>query len=238
MITWNFLKLLSVYLPCQCILCDEKSTGSVSLCHVCKRDCLAMQFKGIENLSLLPAIKKTMVHSSLDAIYCCYKYQWPFNQWISAYKYKQDLVAEKILLSLFAEVSNEFDLHVDAFILVPCHARRHFERGFNQLTSFARIIKKNLALPDLSFIVERQANTPHQAGLSAKQRRLNIKGAFSISKKRQSDLLKGKHILIFDDVVTTGSTLNHLATCLKKAGATKVSALAFAWAPLELTGSL
>ncbi len=238
MITWNFLKPLSVYLPCQCILCDEKSTGGVSLCQVCKHDCLTTQFKSIENLSLLPAINKTLVHSALDAIYCCYKYQWPFNQWISSYKYKQDLVAEKILLSLFAEASKDFKLDFDAFILVPCHARRYLERGFNQLSSFTDIIKQNLFLPDVSFIVERKDNTPHQAGLSAKQRRLNLKDAFSISKTQQSDLLKAKHILIFDDVITTGSTLNHLATCLKEAGAAKVSALAFAWAPLELKDSL
>ena len=106
---------------------------------------------------------------------------------------------------------------------IPLHKTRYRQRGFNQSIEIARTVACELKLPvDLSSC-QRYRNTPHQTSLPAKQRRKNLKNAFSLMKPIQV-----KHIAIIDDVMTTGSTVDELAALLKKAGASRVDVWACA----------
>jgi ComF family protein len=97
------------------------------------------------------------------------------------------------------------------------HKARYRERGFNQSIEIARTVGKELHIPVDVHSCIRHRDTPHQTQLTAKQRRSNMKNAFSIIKP-----ITARHIAIVDDVMTTGSTVHELATVLKKAGAVQV----------------
>ena len=101
----------------------------------------------------------------------------------------------------------------ECVIPIPLHTQRLRERGFNQSLEIAQLITKTLNIPLDYSLCKRNKATPFQSGLTAKQRKLNLKNAFSITKPHQY-----KHVAIFDDVVTTGTTVNELAKQLKKSG--------------------
>ena len=105
----------------------------------------------------------------------------------------------------------------DCIVPVPLHKARYRQRSFNQVIEIARVVIKELQLPvDLDCCI-RHRDTPHQTELTGKQRRENIKNAFTVMQPMQA-----RHIAIIDDVMTTGSTVNELARVLKKAGAARV----------------
>ena len=102
-------------------------------------------------------------------------------------------------------------------IPVPLHPKRIRQRGYNQATLLAKPLSKALALPLDKFQVKRTRYTPAQSQLHKKARLKNMKNAFSCKKD-----LPYQHVAIVDDVMTTGSTLNTLAHCLKQNGVSRV----------------
>lgn len=117
----------------------------------------------------------------------------------------------------------------DCLLPVPLHKSRLRQRGFNQSIEIARVISSRLQLPIDYDTVIRQRVTVSQTGLDAQQRRKNIRNAFRVVSDSGY-----KHVLIVDDVVTTGSTVNELAKALKKRGVQRVGVLSIARAPLNV----
>lgn len=101
----------------------------------------------------------------------------------------------------------------ECIIPIPLHPKRLHQRGFNQSLEVVKIIAKQLNIPVNTSLCTRNTNTAFQSGLTAKQRRLNLHNAFKIVKSHQF-----KHVAIFDDVVTTGTTANELSRKLKLSG--------------------
>ncbi|MGV7221542.1 MAG: ComF family protein [Nitrospinales bacterium] len=95
---------------------------------------------------------------------------------------------------------------------VPLSKERLKDRGFDQAFLIAREVARTLNIPQISNSITRIRDTPYQAGLDRNKRLENIKGAFEVS---QPDFLKGKKILLVDDVLTTGSTCNEVTKVLK-----------------------
>jgi ComF family protein len=110
-------------------------------------------------------------------------------------------------------------LAVDAVVPVPLHWRRRLWRGYNQSEAVARALADQLRLPCRPGWLRRVRNTPRQVGQSASARRENPRGAFQAPPLPE---LKGKVILLVDDVITTGSTVNDAARALRAAGATRI----------------
>ena len=104
-------------------------------------------------------------------------------------------------------------------IPVPLHWRRRWSRGFNQSQLLADGIAQRLNLTCESRWLRRIRHTPHQMNLGATERRANLRGAFGTSSAAN---LKGKTVLLVDDVLTTGSTASEAARALRLAGASKV----------------
>lgn len=115
----------------------------------------------------------------------------------------------------------------DLIVPVPLHWTRLFWRSYNQSALLGNALSKSLGIPTLPDALVRQRRTPSQGGLSRKGRNENVKGAFAANKKHIS-LLKGKAILLVDDVWTTGATVIECAKVLKKAGATSIYILTIA----------
>jgi len=112
----------------------------------------------------------------------------------------------------------------DVVVPMPMHWWRRWRRGFNQSELLAREVGERAGLP-VAAAVRRLRHTPPQAGLSGKERRKNVEGAFAI---RRPDRVRGKRVLLVDDVLTTGSTASACARALKEAGARYVAVLALA----------
>jgi len=110
---------------------------------------------------------------------------------------------------------------LDAIVPVPLHWRRFRYRGFNQAIALARPIRREFGLPIITHVLRRTRHTVPQVNLGLKERLTNIKGAFGV---RQAGRIEGKHLLLVDDVYTTGATINECARVLKRAGAASVTA--------------
>jgi len=121
---------------------------------------------------------------------------------------------------LYDEPDTAFDLVVP----VPLHPARLRQRRFNQALLPARMLAKAGGLVCAPEVLVRRRETPTQVGLTASQRRLNVRGAFSVP-EQQCRLLQGKRVLLIDDLMTTGATLASCARTLRRGGAAAVHGL-------------
>ncbi len=107
---------------------------------------------------------------------------------------------------------------IDEIIPVPLHPSRKRERGFNQAELFAKELGKRVGIPVNTKAVCRIRKTKYQKQLDDIERRMNLKGAFSVHKKWNPK----ETVLVVDDIYTTGNTIHRVAEALKKAGVQKV----------------
>lgn len=112
----------------------------------------------------------------------------------------------------------------DMLIPVPLHRNRLRQRKFNQAALLARAISRLGDIPYQTDALMRRKNTPSQAGQTFLGRRRNVSGAFAL-RPQHKNFIKNKHVVLIDDVYTTGSTLSACAKTLKRAGAAQVDAL-------------
>lgn len=112
----------------------------------------------------------------------------------------------------------------DVVVPVPLHWRRYMRRRFNQSALLANALAKSGAMKSCPAALIRKRNTPSQGGLSAKGRRRNVQGVFAV-RSRDADKISGKSVLLIDDVMTTGATVEACARVLLKAGAKEVCVL-------------
>jgi ComF family protein len=198
-------------MPLRCVFCGTRTCIEERyICAGCDDD--------------LPRIESTPppVSSPLECELAPLAYEFPVDAAIKALKFQRRLFYAPAFASLLCEQSAELPRDIDAVLPVPLHWRRRWMRGFNQALEIGKPLARHLGLPVLHGVVRHRA-TPFQSGLSAHARARNLRAAFSVRGP-----LSCRHVLIVDDVITTGMTLRELARVVKKAGAGKVSALAIA----------
>ncbi len=110
-------------------------------------------------------------------------------------------------------------------IPVPLYKKKLRQRGFNQSALFVKSISTILEIEAGYYFLRRTRYTETQTGLNLKERRKNVKGAFEVP---EGNDLRGKSVILVDDVATTGNTMNECARILKKAGCKKVFGLVLA----------
>lgn len=113
----------------------------------------------------------------------------------------------------------------DMIISVPIHRKRMKIRGYNQSYLISRELSKKMKIPERSELLVRIKHADNQSHIAGNMRFSNIRGVFKVT---DPDAVKGKRILLIDDVLTTGSTVNECARVLKEAGAEHVIAAAVA----------
>jgi ComF family protein len=142
------------------------------------------------------------------------------------YRYKKELsksLAELLLRAFQEKYSAE---PVDAVVPVPLHWWRKRWREFNQARLVAEYIAGEKQVSVLEqLVVRRRSTRPQSSCRSISQKQQNIAGAFSVPRPGQ---IRDKSLLLVDDIITTGSTVNECARVLKEAGAAKVHVLALA----------
>ena len=232
---YNWLKSkLSCFFPKHCLLCLSVTQSEHSLCSACEKDlpkndshCLICS----SPLAITTKISKRLVCGNCqkkppfyNTSLIPYLYASPIKQLITQFKFHRTLSYAPLLAQSFLNASLRANRRLpDCIIPAPLHKERLHERGFNQALELARIISKQLSIPLNYSLCVRKKATPFQSGLSAKQRKRNLKNAFSVIKTPEY-----RHVAIFDDVVTTGSTVNELAKQLKNAGVEIVEVWAIA----------
>lgn len=155
------------------------------------------------------------------------KYDDSSSSLISKFKYSDQTHLAKYFAKLMTNSAAEILPDIDFIAPVPLHKLRIIKRKYNQSALLAKNIS---ALSDKKLILDlliRTKNNKPQAVLSQAQRMKNVQGIFKVKEKHLSKI-KGKNILLIDDVITTGSTINACAKVLKKAGANRVYVLSLA----------
>jgi ComF family protein len=134
------------------------------------------------------------------------------SAFIAQFKYAEKLEFGKLLAHLMTRLQPTTP--VDCVIPIPLHPKRQQERGFNQTLELAIPLAKKLEIPLNRWDCTRTLSTAKQTSLNAKMRTQNVTDStFAIAPH-----FKAKHVLVIEDIVTTGSTINAFATVLKRAG--------------------
>jgi competence protein F len=147
------------------------------------------------------------------------RYNEPLSTLIHRFKFQKQFWLDRTLARLlYLAVRNARRTHglmiPDVIIPVPLHHFRQWQRGYNQADLLARQLAKWLRIPYASDVLRRTKRTPTQRGLSAKDRRQNLKNAFQLTPTGKQRCYRC--VALVDDVITTGSTLNEIAKQLRK----------------------
>jgi len=203
--------ILDFLAPRSCAFCGEPSEGNEqSICTGCFAD-LPWNETPVSPTPGIFEVSIAMLH-----------YSFPVDVAIKSLKFRRKLFFAPALAETLTLAQPLLPPDIDAVLPVPLHWRRKAMRGFNQATELARPVAKSLGVP-LVRNVRRKRATQFQSGLDAAERARNLRSAFVITRPGSS-----RHVLIIDDVVTTGATARALAKRLLSSGVTKVSVLAVA----------
>lgn len=162
---------------------------------------------------------------AFDASRAALAYDFPVDRLVQALKYRHRLGLASYFSELLLQAGRPEGL--DCVVPLPMHPRALRERGFNQAVELARPLARAWGLPLWLDAVQRTRDGPPQASLNGLARRRSVRGAFAADPRR----FAGKSVLVVDDVMTTGATLQALARELKRAGAIRVENIVVARRP-------
>ena len=153
-------------------------------------------------------------------------YEWPWAGLIARLKFQQDIGLAGALAGLLRRVPGAADAlaQADWLLPMPLAPRRLAERGFNPALLLARRLHPKRCLVDG---LRRVRDTPPQRGLTRAERLRNVRGAFAVHGPRAA-ALPGRHVVLIDDVMTTGASLHEAARTLRAAGVAHITALTVA----------
>lgn len=235
-----FTALLDVFLPPVCHICHDfiPDAGTLHICTACRErlplvsspicPCCGIPFTGAGDDHLCGACLTHQPH--FDSARAGFLYEGAIRDLIHNFKYdyRTHLRYPLALLTLNGVSGIVADHEPHLIIPVPLHRSRLRQRGFNQAVLLGRVLSRHLKIAMLPDAIARTRRTEPQVDLSRAERRLNVKGAFTVCRP---GLIAGKRILLLDDVMTTGSTIDECAKELKNAGAELVIGAAVARTP-------
>lgn len=158
-------------------------------------------------------------------------YEKPISTMIRKFKYDGKHYLAKPFAKIMAYEYVQSKFEVDLVLPIPMFYKREKERGYNHAKLLAKEFCKITSLPLDTKNFVRIMNTNQQAKLSKEEREKNINNAFRVI---DSNMVKGKKILLLDDIITTGATIDECARVLYECGASEVNALAIAHTPSRL----
>ena len=230
-ITQQSKRLIERLLPAQCLVCALPSNDKL-ICIHCEKNiltkrsyCLHCALPLNENADYCgDCLNKDHL---FDQIHALGDYTKPLSSLIKQLKYQQqllagELLAQLLLRSILLRYTKTELSRFDFLLAVPLHPKKLQQRGFNQAQIICDSLHQQLQIPLLTKRILRNKKTTPQEGLSVSKREANLRGAF-VYNDNATDSLIGKNVVIVDDVVTTGATINSLCRVLQKTGVNSVT---------------
>ncbi len=228
--------------PSRCVLCRRPAMENLDLCphcyarlpwnhHSCRQCAITLADGPVDSLAesnVTDVLCGRCLQTSpyFDTSYSVFRYQGDIISMVHQFKFHQRLLYSRLFGQLLLDKLQQQIAQSqppDYLLPVPLHPSRLRQRGYNQSVELAKVLARGLQVPLQTNCLVRSRKTLAQAGLGAKQRRSNIKGAFELVHS-----LADRHIALVDDVVTTGSTVNEIARVLKESGAKRVDVYSIA----------
>ncbi len=205
-------------LPSICVTCGQVAEDALDLCRACQAD---MPYLGVAcRQCALPLAQSGVCGYCLrtpppfEQAFSLFRYAHPVDHLIQRLKFNRRLVNARLLAALMGEALQQQQQRLpDLIVPVPLYKRRQQTRGYNQAVELARPVSRQLGVPMALRSCRRVRETAVQSDLPAIQRRANIKGAFDVDGS-----LRGAHVAIVDDVMTTGNTVTELARVMRDRG--------------------
>jgi ComF family protein len=228
--------LLSLIYPPHCAACHADTEADVYLCPECVAGAKRIEppfcqqcsqpFEGdISGEFVCANCTGRKLH--FDCAVSCYLARGVVREFVHRFKYERQYHLRHPLAEWAAAAFEDERIRrqpFDGLVPVPLHATRQREREFNQAEALADLLAKRVGVPVLP-VLERIRYTTTQTRLDRHERMENLRGAFRV---RQPSAVPSRHLLIVDDVFTTGSTVDECARVLRQAGAASVRALTVA----------
>jgi ComF family protein len=162
---------------------------------------------------------------------CAFDYVFPWNRLIAEFKFNQRVeLARPLAARLLHALAADRTPLPGLLVPVPLGPKRLAERGYNQAWQLARQLGRSVHRPACADLLERPIDTEHQADLPLQRRVRNMRGAFMLNRARR-ERLRGQHVALVDDVMTSGATLREAAACLLRGGAARVDVWVLARTP-------
>ncbi|WP_213742455.1 ComF family protein [Bradyrhizobium sp. dw_411] len=226
---------LDIALPTLCVACREPVDGD-GVCAACwaKLSFIAPPFcprlgipfvydPGPDMLSM-EAIANPPAYARARA---AVRYDDVARTLVHALKYQDRTDLAPAMGRWMARAGRELLAEADVLVPVPLHWKRGWSRRYNQSGALARVIERQTGVKMSSEALRRVRPTQQQIGLSRKERASNVQGAFKVAADRQ-DLIRGRRVVLIDDVLTSGATVDACARALLRAKAASVDVLVFA----------
>ena len=224
--------------PPTCLACRKATADTDALCPACWQ---AMRFierpfcerlgtpfpmdLGSEGLLCPEAIAHPPVYSRARAV--AQFDDGPARRLVHRLKYADRLELATAMGAWMARAGDDLLTETDVLIPVPLHRRRLASRRFNQSALLARAVSRRCGVPVVFDALQRRKPTPPQVGLTRTQRALNVQGAFLVVEEHRI-AVEGRAVVLVDDVLTSGATINAAARALLRGGALRVDVLVFA----------
>lgn len=219
-------KLLSITqtlrLPSICLLCNQFHTSKLAVCHFCITLITplgpACEYCAHPLPDPYPLICGSCIKEKpdYDRAYIGYTFEEPLRGLLHQFKYQNGLVFTRLLGHLMLTAVPQYNPNDCCLVPVPMHPTRLRQRGFNQAAVLTVYLAQQLQLPYLLNACKKIRNTAPQASLDAEARQNNLRTAFVTS------ILPYSHVILIDDLLTTGNTASELARVLKQAGVKQV----------------
>ncbi len=216
--------------PWRCVVCAARTRSNTAVCHACKpllpycknscANCGAQIANEGSNHLICGKCQQQLPF--YDYLKTAFWYESPIDNLIVDYKYNNQWKAIEALLDLTYESFSKYCQN-KLIVPVPSHSSRIRSRGFNVVYEFLRLMRQRITFEYSEHLIDRTINTKAQAGLKKEYRRKNLNNAFTVREN-----VVQKKILVVDDVVTTGTTVNEISRCFKMAGAQQVGVWAMA----------
>jgi competence protein ComFC len=216
--------IINAIFPPKCIFCEAilDLKADINICCICYKKIPFINSYNFNNIT-----KRTPNSNYFDDIICLCEYSGIIKSALKKYKFNDKSAYHRTLAKMLSDKIKEMTncINFDIIISVPLHKKKEMIRGYNQSLLISKAISNELGIKEKSRLISRIKNTRNQSMLDKNERSLNIAGAFKIN---IPDKVCGKMILIVDDIMTTGNTLNECCRVLKEAGANKVVAAVIA----------
>jgi ComF family protein len=214
-----FENALDFLFPKICIICGKIDKNSI--CENCKK-----RIKKYEKFILITKDKENS-EIYYDYFLFGYSYKGLMRKILLKYKFQGQAYICNFFAKMLLNCKKTYDFFsfYDIMIPVPMEKQKKLARGYNQAELIVDIIAKNAQISNGKNVICKIKNTKTQSLLNYRERQDNVKNAFFVS---QIENVKNKRIILFDDIYTTGATVNEISRILKENGAEKILVLVIA----------